>query len=182
MTRVSFIVLFLLLALAGSAGAQSVCDPDGVQGSGSKYRICMPPTGSYNGNLIIWAHGFQDAGKPVHVPEDQLCLDGLCLSDIITGLGFGFATNSYSKTGLAVVQGQSDILDLAKIFAREKGQPKKTYVVGASEGGIIAALSVEQSPDVFSAGLAACGPIGSFPLQINYFGDARVTFEYFFPD
>jgi hypothetical protein len=26
-----------------------------------------------------------------------------------------------------------------------------------------------------------CGPIGSFPMQINYFGDARATFEYFFP-
>jgi hypothetical protein len=34
---------------------------------------------------------------------------------------------------------------------------------------------------VFSAGLAACGPIGSFPAQINYFGDARATFEVFFP-
>ena len=34
---------------------------------------------------------------------------------------------------------------------------------------------------MFSAGVAACGPIGDFPYQINYFGDARVTFNYFFP-
>ncbi len=53
--------------------------------------------------------------------------------------------------------------------------------MGASEGGLITALSVEQSPNVFSAGVAACGPVGDFPLQINYFGDARATFEYFFP-
>src|SRR5438105_2167477 len=49
------------------------------------------------------------------------------------------------------------------------------------DGGIITTLAVEQRPDLFAAGLAACGPIGSFPLQINYFGDARATFEYFFP-
>ena len=64
---------------------------------------------------------------------------------------------------------------------RRRVAPSKVYLVGASEGGIITALSVEQSPSVFSAGLAACGPLGNFPYQINYFGDARATFEYFFP-
>jgi pimeloyl-ACP methyl ester carboxylesterase len=169
-----------LLASADTAGAQGICDPDGTQASGSIYRICMPPTG-YNGMLVIWAHGFQDAGTPVSIPEDQLCLNGFCLTDLVTSLGFGFATNSYSKTGLAVLQGKDDVLDLVKIFSAQKGKPTKVYLVGASEGGLITALSLEQSPQVFSAGVAACGPIGDFPLQINYFGDARVTFEYFFP-
>jgi hypothetical protein len=57
----------------------------------------------------------------------------------------------------------------------------RIYLIGASEGGIITALSVEQHPEVYAGGLAACGPIGDFPFQINYFGDARATFEYFFP-
>ena len=171
-----------LLFLVVPAQAESICDPDGVQGSGSIYRICMPPAATYNGILVIWAHGFQDAGTPVGIPEDQLCLGGgFCIPDIVNGLGFGFATNSYSKTGLAVVQGKNDIVDLVSIFATQKGQPRKVYLVGASEGGIITALALEQHPDIFSAGLAACGPVGSFPLQINYFGDARVTFEFFFP-
>ena len=163
-----------------SALAQSVCDPDGVQSSGSIYRICMPTAG-YNGNLVVWAHGFQDSGTPVSIPEDQLCVNDFCLPDIVNGLGFAFATNSYSKTGLAVRQGEADILDLVKIFAAEHGRPQKVYLVGASEGGLITALSVEHHPDVFSAGVAACGPVGDFPLGINSFGDARATFEYFFP-
>ena len=29
------------------------------------------------GLLVIWAHGFQDAGTPVAIPEDQLCLERL---------------------------------------------------------------------------------------------------------
>jgi pimeloyl-ACP methyl ester carboxylesterase len=151
--------------------------------SGSKYRICMPPDAAWNGNLVIWAHGFQDATEPVHIPEDQLCFAGTCLPDLINSLGFAFATNSYSKTGLAVLQGKDDILDLVKIFTqRQLGQaPDRVYVVGASEGGIITALSVEQYPKVYAGGVAACGPIGDFPFQINYFGDARATFEFFFP-
>ena len=61
---VSLVALTLLSASAGTSGAQIPgCEPDGVQASGSIYRICMPATG-YNGMLVVWAHGFQDAGTP----------------------------------------------------------------------------------------------------------------------
>lgn len=182
MVRVSIASVFAaLLFFAVPARAESLCDPDGVQGSGSIYRICMPPADQYNGILVIWAHGFQDAGTPVAIPEDQLCIGAFCIPEVINGLGFGFATNSYSKTGMAIVQGKNDIIDLVSIYAAQKGQPQKVFLVGASEGGIITALAVEQRPDIFSGGVAACGPVGNFPLQINYFGDARATFNYFFP-
>jgi hypothetical protein len=183
MTRLcAAVAAVLLLLFAVPSQAASTCDPDGVQGSGSIYRICMPAPADYNGILVVWAHGFQDAGTPVQIPEDQLCLGGtFCLPDVFNSLGFGFATNSYSKTGLAVLQGESDLLDLVNLYAAQKGTPRKVYLTGASEGGIITALSIEQHPEVYSAGVAACGPIGSFPLQIDYFGDARATFEYFFP-
>ena len=181
MSRIVF-SLACLLACAGPASADSVCAPDGKQASGSIYRLCMPPAAEYNGMLVIWAHGFQDAGTPVSIPEEQLCVEGLfCLPELINGLGFAFATNSYSKTGLAVVQGKDDILDLVDIFTARHGKPAKVYLVGASEGGIITTLAVEQHPEIFSGGVAACGPIGDFAQQINYFGDARATFQVFFP-
>jgi pimeloyl-ACP methyl ester carboxylesterase len=172
-----------LVAALPSADARSQsagCEPDGLQASGSIYRICMPATG-YNGMLVVWAHGFQDAGTPVSIPEDQLCQNDFCLPDLVNSLGFGFATDSYSKTGLAVRQGQSDILDLVNIFTAEHGKPKKVFLIGASEGGLVTALNIEQHPDVFSAGVAACGPIGDFPFELGYFGDARITFNSFFP-
>lgn len=179
MRRLSLLMWVVLAVLPGEASA--ACDPDGVQSGGSIYRICMPPAAGYNGMLVIWAHGFQDAGTPVEIPEDQLCTSELCLPEVINALGFGFATNSYRKTGLAILQGKDDILDLVNIYTAQKGAPSKVFLVGASEGGIITALALEQHPDIFSAGLAACGPIGDFPAQINYLGDARATFEVFFP-
>jgi pimeloyl-ACP methyl ester carboxylesterase len=171
-------IAFAVLAAAPAAFA--ACDPDGLQDSGSIYRICMPDL-YYNGRLVIWAHGFQDAGTPVSIPEDQLCFADVCLPDLITSLGFAFATNSYSKTGLAIRQGMDDIRDLVDIFTEQKGAPERVYVTGASEGGIITTLLVEGYPEVFDAGVAACGPIGSFRYQIDYFGDARVTFEVYWP-
>lgn len=55
------------------------------------------------------------------------------------------------------------------------------YLVGGSEGGLVTALSVEKRPELYAGGLAACGPIGDFAKQINYVGDFRVVFDYFFP-
>ena len=89
------------------------------------------PAPAYNGMLVIWAHGFQDAGTPVSIPEDQLCLGGFCLPDIVNGLGFAFATNSYSKTGLAVLQGKADILDLVNIFTLAEGRARRRSIWSA---------------------------------------------------
>ena len=41
MRRFCLVLLFLFAFMPGEAAA--ACDPDGVQGSGSIYRICMPP-------------------------------------------------------------------------------------------------------------------------------------------
>lgn len=175
-------ILMIVGPAVNTAHAASTCGPDGEQASGSIYRICMPAPEEYNNRLVIWAHGFQDAGTPVGIPEDQLGFADVSLPELINDLGFGFATNSYSKTGLAVRPGMEDILDLVAIYAREQGAPEKVYLVGASEGGIITTLLVEGHPHVFDAGVAACGPIGDFSYQLRYFGDARATFQYFFPD
>ncbi len=182
MKKASAIFAVVLFTISSNGFASSTCGPDGVQGSGSIYRICMPDSPDYNNRLVIWAHGFQDAGTPVQIPEDQLSIGDVSLPGLINDLGFGFATNSYSKTGLAVHPGMEDILDLVSIYAAEQGAPQKVYLIGASEGGIITALLIEQHPEVFDAGVAACGPIGDFVYQLRYFGDARATFNYFFPD
>ena len=41
--------------------------------------------------------------------------------------------------------------------------------------------SPSASPELFSSTLAACAPIGSFRQQINYVGDFRALFDYYFP-
>ncbi len=147
---------------------------EGVQQSGALYRICMPKH-NWNGELFVWAHGYESPLKSIALPDDQE------LVSLITGLGYAYATTSYSKTGLAIKQGVADVTELAGIFRDQFREPTYTYLVGGSEGGIVTALAVEKHPDVFSGGLAMCGPIGDFARQINYFGDFRVVFDYFFP-
>lgn len=143
----------------------------------------MPPPGHWNGDLVVFAHGYVAPGEPLAIPYDQLELpDGTSIPEIVTGLGFAFATTSYRKNGLAVVEGVDDVTDLVAGFARlAPKRPNHVYLVGASEGGLVTTLAVEQSPQLFSGGLATCGPVGDFRRQIDYWGDFRVLFDFYFP-
>jgi len=180
-SKIIVLVFCLFWVAASPAKGEFTCDdydsPDGE----SIYRICFPDFG-YNGKLVIWAHGFQDVTEDVQIPENQLSFGDFSIPEAITEFGYAFATSSYSKTGLAVVEGSEDIAELVLLFNNHVDvPPEKVFLTGASEGGLITALLIESHPDLFDAGLAACGPVGDFPYQIKFFGDARATFQYFFP-
>lgn len=173
----------LLAGLPASAFCQaSTCSSDVEQPSGAITRVCMPAPGRWNGDLVVYAHGYMSPEESVAIPEDQLTLpDGTSIPGILNALGFGFATTSYRKTGLAIVPGIEDVKDAVAAFVSEQGPPRHTYLVGASEGGAVTALAVERDPEVFSGGVAACGPVGDFRRQINYWGDFRAIFDVYFP-
>jgi len=153
---------------------------DGVLPSGALSRICIPAAG-WNSDLVVWAHGYTAYNEPVDF-QHLLLPDGTYLPDLVQKLGFAFATTSYRTNGLSILEGTDDIRELVSVFPDVAGRtPRYTYMTGASEGGIITTLLVEQSPELFSGGLACCGPIGDMKKQLNYMGDFRVLFDYFFP-
>ena len=179
LAMVAAILVLISTTSQSSVEAQASCS-DGPQPSGAIYRICMPA--SWDGDLVVWAHGYVDPQEPVGIPEGQLTLpDGTSIVDIVTSLNFAFATTSYRDNGLIVPLAVADIVELVGIFQAAHGAPQNTFLVGASEGGLITTLALEQHPDVFDGGVAVCGPIGDFRSQVNHFGDFRVVFDYYFP-
>jgi pimeloyl-ACP methyl ester carboxylesterase len=148
--------------------------------TGALWAICIPPVG-WNGDLLVYAHGYTAFNEELGF-QNLTMPDGTYLPALVMGLGYAFATTSYRETGLAVLNGVQDIRQVTDYFPKVAGQrPGHTYLVGVSEGGLVATLAVEQFPDKFSGGMAACGPIGDFEKQIDYYGDFRVLFDYFFP-
>jgi pimeloyl-ACP methyl ester carboxylesterase len=154
----------------------SVCG-DGVQRSGALYRICIP--NQWNGDLVVYAHGYAAPQLPLSIPDDQI--GGASLSQTVNQLGYAFATTSYSKNGLAIKEGLADVVDLYNIFISANARPRFVYIMGSSLGGAVAALAAEKFPQIFNGALTISGPVGDFQGQINYFGDFRVVFDYFFP-
>jgi pimeloyl-ACP methyl ester carboxylesterase len=163
----------------------------GLQADGAKYCLIVPP--NWNKDLVIFAHGYVDPTisttnpefSDPRIPYEQLILPGntSTIPGMITQLGYAFAITSYSKNGLAVQEGVNDVVDLAAIFKAQHPDTRWVYLVGASEGGLVTALAIEKNPeDVFSGGVASCGPIGDFIKQIDYWGDFRVIRDFFFDD
>lgn len=167
------------LATASTPSLPRSCSV-GVQDQ-AQVLVCVPP--AWNRSLVVFAHGYvAPTGGPPAIPLDQLELpDGTSIPGIVTALGFAFATTSYSDDGLAIVPGVQDVENLVRAFRNTYPATDHVYLTGASEGGLVTTLAVEQAPDVFSGGLATCGPVGDFRRQIDYLGDFRVLFDYFFP-
>ncbi len=145
--------------------------------------ICIPP--NWNGQLVMYAHGYVPEQSPLALPVTELFLtDGTFLPGMVLAQGFAFATTSYHKNGYAVEQARKDLNDLIKHFKTlvPPAALQKVYLIGASEGGEIAALMIEHFPDKYAGALALCGPVGGGPYQVQYLSDFRVIFDYFFPD
>lgn len=179
------VILALLIAMVPVGTAQAQPIPDfciqGTHAGVAEFLICVPE--DWNGDLIVYAHGYVAFNEPIGIPWDQLILpDGTLLPEIITDLGFAFATTSYSVNGLAIKEGIAEVVDIVDVFESLYSVPNLVLLGGVSEGGIITALAVEQHPEVFDGGLSTCGPIGDFIGQVNYWGNFRIAFDYFFPD
>ncbi len=185
--RATVRALVLVLAL-GSAALATASTPTVLDSScfirrpsAAQILTCVP--GNWNGSLVVFAPGYvaPTAGAP-EIPWDQLELpDGSSLPGIVTALGFAFATTSYSDDGLAILPGVQDVEDVVAYFKGVYSEPGHVYLTGASDGGLVTTLALEQAPEVFSGGVATCGPVGDFRRQIDYLGDFRVLFDYFFP-
>lgn len=163
----------------------SNCEPDELQENGAYYRFCVPAGWDQLAPraLLVYAHGYRWYREPLEVPDDHICFGDpqVCLNDIVNDLGIAFAASSYPLNGLAVLPALEDLVRMVDVFSERYGAPDVTLIAGVSEGGIITALSVERYPEVYDAGLAACGPIGSWQDQIHYFVDGRVLLDYYFP-
>lgn len=185
MRRLRLCVLFAAAcALAGEAGAQVVSVPgpceQGWLTSGARSKRCVPAQG-WNRQLIVFAHGYVPDVPGSALDFYDVLPDGTDLSLFVQGLGFAYATTSYRQNGLAVVEGVDDVRELVAAFTASFGPPDRTVMTGASEGGLVAMLLAEQSPELFDGALAVCGPIGNFRYQLQYLADFRVLFDYFFP-
>lgn len=145
---------------------------------GSLTRVCFPA--DWNGDLIIYAHGYVEPQAPLAIPENLLA--GVPVENLINSLGYAYATTSYNANGLVADIAVLDVMALEFMVRRTvRPDPARVFLVGVSEGGLVAALAAERSAGVFTGALAACGPIGDFARQIDYLNDVRIVFDYLFP-
>jgi alpha-beta hydrolase superfamily lysophospholipase len=149
--------------------------------SGAPYEICVNP-GLWNGDVVVFLPGYTNPAASPGTPSGDI--GGLSAPDVVGALGFAWVTTGFRGTGLAVPDTWID-QDLLGLVETAKtilpGPIGRTYLTGGSQGGLITTLAVERHAQVFNGGgLAACGPIGSYRRQLEYVGDFRAVFDFYF--
>ncbi len=132
---------------------------------GAGYRIEVPD--DWNGDLVMWAHGFRGTGL-------ELTVDNHPLREVLISEGFAWAASSYTRNDYDIKAGVQDTHALAKRFNGLVGKPDRVFITGASMGGHITAVSIEQYRNFYDGAMPVCGVLGDFEL-FDYFLDFNVA-------
>ena len=167
MKRTLAILLVMAVGLAAPAAGRADTVLTGQAGH-AFYRIVVPDT--WNGDLVLWNHGFSLA--PVGPVSDLGPLAALQLAE-----GYAIAASSYRMAGWAVFKSNEDLEALYETFVAGFGTPGRVFVTGASLGGIVTAAAIETAEvgNVVGA-LTLCGAVAG---SRNWDGalDARLIYD-----
>jgi pimeloyl-ACP methyl ester carboxylesterase len=130
--------------------------------NGAGYRVEVPQ--DWNGELVLYAHGFRGTGLELTVTNPER------IRPYLVTHGFAWAASSYSKNGYDVKQGVEDTHALGELFNGLVGKPKRTYITGHSMGGHITGVASELYPNDYAGALPMCGVMGDVKL-FDYFLD-----------
>lgn len=174
--------LVIVLSLLASVPARTVSAQttiiEGLTGNGSAYGMAMPST--WNGSLVVYAHGIVDPGAPAALPTTQ---DGFsALRAQWTDRGYAVAYSSFSENGYSLKSAIERTHQLRGLFVAQFGKPDRTYLTGHSLGGLAVLALAEKYPTQYDGAMPMCAPVGGGTAEIQYLGNARVAFDYFFPD
>ena len=126
---------------------------------GAGYRIELPEV--WNGELVLWAHGFRGLDEDGTGFSRRLTFDDIPARDVIIGQGYGWATSTYRVNGYVPGVGVDDLLRVKDRVAELARPPRRTYIAGGSMGGATAQLMAQEFPEEIAAALAFCPAMGN---------------------
>lgn len=172
----SVVLIATIVFCGGTSAASAQSHFDGTVGPGSSYELDVPA--AWNGDLVLYAHGIVQASLPVAPPANQ---DGyVTLRAHLLAAGFAVAASSYSSNGWSLADAVQRTHQLSSIVLSKVGQPRRTFLVGHSMGALAIVKLAEQYPGQYDGVLAVCGPLGGARAELQYAGNARTTFDYYF--
>jgi pimeloyl-ACP methyl ester carboxylesterase len=171
--RALAVAALIAACLSGGGGALAATTPISQTGSinGAAYLIEIPA--NWNGDLLLYSHGYVVPGSP-NPPRDVL--------DPLTGgylksQGYALAGSAYRTTGWSVHEALEDQIALLDFFDDTFGKPRETFAWGHSLGGMITAGLVQRDPRRFAGALPMCGVLAGGVGAWNVALDGEFVFK-----
>jgi len=150
---------------------------EGETGPGSLYALYIPQ--NWNGDAIYYAHGIRQPTAPITLDDQD---NFFAVRDALGGMGYAFAYSSFSENGLSVKDGVQRTHQLRGLLNSElPTSPQRNYAVGYSLGGLVALELGERYPSQYDGVLTMCGMVGGTPPELQYVGDVRALFDFYYP-
>src|SRR3954463_16523171 len=150
---------------------------EGETGPGSLYALYIPQ--NWNGDAIYYAHGIRPPSDPITLNDQDNFFQ---VRDQLGALGYAFAYSSFSENGLSVKDGVQRTHQLRGLLTSQlPSAPAHSYAAGYSLGGLVALELGESFPSQYDGVLTMCGMVGGTPSELQYVGDVRALFDYFYP-
>jgi alpha-beta hydrolase superfamily lysophospholipase len=165
---------------AGKVTLKQVCSDTLCAGERDEapFQIKTPGKKDWNGTLIIWSHGYRNAGP---IPSDPLNPSGGSeqpdrtaeaspideVSQELVGQGFALAGSAFKSNGWDVTEAVTANEDLYKYFSDTFGKPRRVYIWGASLGGLITQTLAETKNSWISGVAPLCGVLGGTNLNLD---------------
>lgn len=148
---------------------------------GSAYRVEVPKT-TWNGMLVMYAHGYAGTGSALNITTPS------GLRRYLLDNGYAWAASSYDKNYYDVRSGVEETNRLALNFnsiaaanGRSLTVPTKIYITGHSMGGHISAAAVDDENYTYAnykvrynGSVPMCGVVGDMELFYT-FGAAQLA-------
>ena len=152
----------------------------GTTADGAQYGIYVPT--NWNGDVVFYAHGVIPPQAPVVLPVPQQDWDDIAsLREALGQAGFAIAYSSFGENGYAITEGIQRTHQLRGIFTSRVGRPSRSFLIGHSLGAQVVQALAETYPGQYNGALAMCGVLGGTKFQIDYVGNTRALFDFFYP-
>ena len=167
--------------------ALGITSCNGVGSDGALYTFSAPA--NFGGTLYLWSHGYRypvdlPAAIPVvggykvtSTPEPAPSTD---VAKALLGTGFGIAGSGYSKQGWSPELAVKSQMEVVAAFKKKFPSTTKVIAWGASEGGFITQLLVDQNPGTFASMAPLCTVSNDIGSSLDYAADILWGMQTFF--
>ena len=156
-----------------TADTQGAVHLEGEIGPGALYSLDKPA--DWNGDLVLYIHGYTTPGSPISLPNNG------AIRDKLLGAGFAVAASSFSENGYAVPEAMRQTHQLRSLFVSRVAKPERVFVFGLSLGGIVGMELVEKFPQQYDGAFLASGVVGGTREEAKYISDTKVLFDQLYP-
>ena len=146
---------------------------------GDHFAMAVPA--NWNGQALVFAHGYSVPGSAIAVSEDPAEKDpsgGLMKGAYAQG--FAVAHSDFDKAGVGVESAVENTLRLRAFLGRMG--VTEAYVAGGSMGGNIVLAIIETQPTAFKGALSGCGLVDNWSDEVGLLIDLRALYNFYTRD